>query len=50
VTLSSDHSVKFVSLKDFLVEAELLLKKLLLCLERVIAGTLKRETGITLCY
>lgn len=33
MTLSSDNSVKFLSLQD-LVAAELFLKKLLLCLER----------------
>lgn len=33
MALSSGHSVKFVSLKDFLVEADLLLPKSLLCLE-----------------
>lgn len=39
MALSSGHSVKFVSLKDFLVEADLLLPKPLLCLE-----------GGTTCY
>lgn len=33
MALSSDHGAKFLSLKDLLVAAELLLRKLLLCLE-----------------
>lgn len=51
MTLSSDHSVKFVSVKDFLVEADLLLQKSLLCLERGTTGySAKGGAAITSCY
>lgn len=50
MALSSGHSVKFVSLKDFLVVADLLLPKSPLCLEGVQPATLRRGAAITLCY
>lgn len=47
MTLSSDRDVEFAALKDLLVAAGLLLKKLLLCLERGANCCAEKGDGIT---